>query len=90
MEEGQVFDYKQELVVTKCTELLCESIPGENFERRLANRIISANSIFVSRAGCILQMYVLLKAKEKSKLAIASIIMSALTAGVSGATISFE
>jgi hypothetical protein len=35
-------------------------------------------------------MYVLLKTKEKSKLAIASIIISALTAGVSGATISFE
>ena len=31
-----------------------------------------------------------LKAEEKSKQAIASIIISALTAGVSGATISFE
>jgi hypothetical protein len=35
-------------------------------------------------------MYVLLKAKKKSKLAIASIIISAMTAGLSGATISFE
>jgi hypothetical protein len=35
-------------------------------------------------------MYVLMKAKEKSKLAIASVAISALTAGFSGATISFE
>jgi hypothetical protein len=35
-------------------------------------------------------MYVLLKAGEQSKRAIASITISALTAGFSGATISFE
>jgi hypothetical protein len=35
-------------------------------------------------------MYVLLKAEQKSKQAIASIAISALTAGMSGATISFE
>jgi hypothetical protein len=35
-------------------------------------------------------MYVLLKAEEKSKQAIASVVVSALTAGMSGATISFE
>jgi hypothetical protein len=45
---------------------------------------------FLSLLGCILQCYALIKAKEKSRQAVASILISALTAGMTGAAISFE
>ncbi len=43
-----------------------------------------------TRAGCILQMYVLLKSDDKSKQAMASIVISAMTAGMTSATIAYD
>jgi len=63
MEEHQVIDAKTELVITKCAEMICESIPG-----------------------CLLQLYVILKVGDMSERAVASVMVSALTAGYSSGT----
>ena len=43
-----------------------------------------------ARAGCVLQMYALMKAEEKSTQAIASILISAATTGLASSTVSFD
>ena len=67
MEVHHSVDAKTELVITKCIEMVCESIPG-----------------------CVLQMFVLMKAGTVSKAAVGSVVISALTTGFSSASISFE
>jgi hypothetical protein len=53
MEEGQIIDPKQELVTTKCAELLAESIPGENYARRTADSmLLTLYSFYAQVAFC--------------------------------------
>jgi hypothetical protein len=68
MQAHHVLDAKQELMFTKCIELMTESVPG-----------------------CVLQSFVyvqIVNAGESSPQALTSILISALTAGFTGASVS--
>ena len=67
MEEYHLMDAKYELVVTKCAEMITESIPG-----------------------CLLQFYAMLKVKNASRATVGSVLVSAMTTGLSSASISFD
>jgi hypothetical protein len=67
IEKGSLFDPQFELIITKYSEILTESIPG-----------------------CILQIYALLKSKDRPTRAIVSIMISAATTGMASAVNSFD
>ncbi|GMI32508.1 hypothetical protein TeGR_g10375 [Tetraparma gracilis] len=69
MDEHHMMDAKMELVVNKCCEMVCESVPG-----------------------CILQVYALIQGAsgDKMRTKVLSIAVSALTTGMSSASISYD
>jgi hypothetical protein len=87
-EEGNMFDPKQELVLNKSVEMFAESIPGEDNCARKRTDESFLTSLLALLAGCILQIYALLQANELATRAVASIAISALTAGMASATVS--
>jgi hypothetical protein len=93
IEEGNAFDPKTELVMTKGIELFAESIPGKILRCMCASSFCFtslANPTFIMPTGCVLQCYVLILSKEKTPRAIVSIAISAMTAGFVSASMSFE
>jgi hypothetical protein len=92
-EEGGILDPQIELTATKLAELFGESIPGKIFldqQTYLFVSVYSYSPYFSFRAGCILQIYVILQTGDWSNQAVASIIISAMTAGMVSASISYD
>jgi hypothetical protein len=99
VDEDHAFDIYSELVGTKLIELFTEGVPGKALtcvfisNRCLLSFFIAVLTLYNTRrplTGSLLQMYVLLKTSEISNRAIASIVISAMTAGFTSASISFE
>jgi hypothetical protein len=87
MDEHHLVDAKTELVFTKGCEMFCESIPGEP---RAHTGQVTAAVLTRLLAGCILQVTALIQGGSRDKLGtkLFSIIVSAITTGMSSASIS--
>jgi hypothetical protein len=90
MEEYHLIDAKTELVLTKGAEMFCESIPGESLAAGSACLPFTSHSTYPPLAGCILQVYALVQATSSDKMTtqVLSIVTSAITTGMSSASVS--